>query len=400
MNTSNGPKSIRRQPTLADPSNAPFVADDERTPTDIQLALDANQLVDGTLAGIEQTFETETETGLGRERNSSEDTSGDERGQNPRLTLLHGGVKRTPSALGAPVSTTTQHRPHLFSPILGARHEEPALRYVAPPIGPALWSASAEWTDLTQRRTVGSDLPSGTWTTDWSLTYRHGDIKYESSVANVSARELLAADPIRENSWHRNKTARAGLRYMHSTDQLHAHESLFERKLLRVLDFHGATAVSSQPFTLTWDDGTGMRHHTPDFLADIDGQLTVINTRPAPLVKDTLLQDAQAIAAVCLSRGWDHALVVGYPLPAFTIIETVGAHADSLDHLGYTEVILDTLTENGPTTFDELCRTFESPVIARAILQRLIWQREVSVDLATMLEDTSLVALPGEEVRS
>lgn len=348
-------------------------------------------------------FEHLFETVLGSYSSEGHNADGTESdgGQIPRLTLLEGGVTHRPSVpVGVPVSTIQQSHPVQFSPLYqGVRHEPPAMRYKRPPAEPPLWSATADWNQLTHQRVITTELPTANWTSEWTLTYRHGKNTHTTTVASVSPGDLLAADPIRVNSWHKKKTSRAGLRYMNSTDELHAHESLFERKLLRVLDFDGATAVSSQPFTLTWHDGTRNRHHTPDFVADIDGQLTVINTRPEPLVKPRLVEDAQAIAALCASRGWNQALVVGYPLPAFTVIETVGAHANANDHLGYGENILETVSEEGPVPFGDLANRFDSPVLARAVIQRLIWQREVSVDLAMSLEDTTLVALPGQEVR-
>ena len=278
------------------------------------------------------------------------------------------------------------------------RHDQPLQRYQPEDTRPALWSAEAGWTDIARLHPVPArrNLPTG-WGRQWTITYRHGKTDHTEPVATVSAQDLIVSDPVRLNSWHPKKTSRAGLRYMHSTNRHHAHESLFERKLLGVLDFDGVTEVSSQPFTLTWHDGHRTRHHTPDFLALIDGQVVVINTRPAELVNDRLLDDASALGEACLSRGWDHALVVGYALPAYTTIETVEAHARDDDRLGYGDAITDLLRAHGPTKFDEVCRHFDGHLVARAILQRLIWERRVSIDLNRNLEDWTLVSLPDEE---
>ena len=278
------------------------------------------------------------------------------------------------------------------------RYDQPLKRYKPEHTLPPLWSATATWADLTTQDDVPErlDLPSG-WGSTWSFTYRHGSHDLTAPIASACTRDLLVADPVRVNSWHPNKTSRAGLRYMHSTDRHHAHESLFERKLLCVLDFHGVTEIASQPFTLTWHDGIRDRHHTPDFLALIDRQMVVINTRPAELVKGGLLEDATAIGEVCLSRGWGHALVVSYPLPAFTTVETVRVHANASDSLGYGDAIVELLDEFGPTKFATVCHQFDGHIVARAILQRLIWDRRVSIDLNRGLEDWTLVALPGQE---
>lgn len=346
-------------------------------------ALDASVGADATLHLVERVFD----------RTDGENTDAGERTQNRRLTLLQGGVKRRPFVRpGAPVSTT-------FPVVRDAlRHDEPLKRYKHEHSLPPLWSATATWADLTVQQEVPNrlDLPTG-WGDRWSLTYRHGSHDLTASIASVSARDLLVADPVRVNSCHPNKTSRAGLRYMHSTDRHHAHESLFERKLLSALDFHGVTDIASQPFTLTWHDGVRDRHHTPDFLAQIDGQMVVINTRPAELVKDRLLEDATAVAEMCFARGWGHALVVGYPLPAFTTVDTVRVHARAHDALGYGDDIVEFLDAFGPTEFATVCHQFEGHIVARAILQRLIWDRQVSIELNRPLEDWTLVALPGQE---
>lgn len=313
--------------------------------------------------------------------------------QKRHLTLLNGGVtSRSFDRPGAPVSTT-------FPVLRDVRqHDEPLRRYQREHTLPPLWSATATWTNLTHQHSVPGrrDMAAG-WGHKWTLTYRHGSDDLTASVATTSTRDLLSADPVRVNSWHPNKTARAGLRYLHSTERHHAHESLFERKLLCVLDFDGVEEVVSQPFTLTWYDGTRVRHHTPDFLALIHGDVVVINTRPAERLNQRLIEDASALAEVCLSRGWGHALVTGYPLPAFTTVETVEAHARDTDRLGVADAVHRLLTEAGPTQFSDICRHVEGHVVARAIVQRLVWDRRVSLDLNRNLEDSTLISLPGQE---
>ncbi|MDO3395458.1 hypothetical protein QWJ41_07015 [Nocardioides sp. SOB44] len=366
--------------------------------------LDSTSGPDATLTEIEHKFDDRSRADDPDRSDDSADTDSDQDPQNPRLTLLHGGVTRTLSvpAVGAPVSITSP------SPALRdtTRRHAPLSRYKAPPAGPPVWSADAGWHDLTIRRDVPPPSPALAaaltpgWTHRWLVTYRHGKNDYTASAASVGEADLFAGDPIRVNSWHKNKTARAGLRFMEATGRLHAHESLFERKLLCALDFHGASNIYSQPFTLTWHDGVRERNHTPDFLVVTDGNIVIVNTRPAHLVRDPLLDDCTAVGELAMSRGWDHALVVGYPTPAFTIIDTISAHSDTPDHLGYTDDILDFLDRRGPTPFADVCAALSSPIMGRAVLQRLIWERQVSIDLAVPLEDHSLVALPGREVRS
>jgi hypothetical protein len=254
------------------------------------------------------------------------------------------------------------------------------------------------WRDLTTQHPVEAmATPGRGWTSRWTVTYRHGSTEVTETVADVSPAELLSSDPIRTNTWHARTTTRSGLHFLASTGRLQAHESLFERDLLVVLDFDAVTAVASQPFTLTWHDGQRYRKHTPDFMIVADGAPTVVNCRPAALVKDRLLENCAAVAAVCLSRGWAQALVTGYPRPPFTVVSTVGATRNCDDPHGYGEDILERLAADGPSEFARLADAFPSPVIARAIVQRLIWDREVSVNLSRLLADDSTVALPGQE---
>jgi hypothetical protein len=58
--------------------------------------------------------------------------------------------------------------------------------------------------------------------------------------------------------------------------------------------------------------------------------------------------------------------------------------------------MLDLLAEAGPSRFGAVVAATETPVLARAVLQRLIWDREVTVDLARLLTDETLIALAPE----
>jgi hypothetical protein len=272
----------------------------------------------------------------------------------------------------------------------------PLLRYrphhdVAP-----MWSDEADWTDLTIQHDMSTTQPGAAgWGRRWTMTYRHGTHEATVPVADASPADLLMADPIRVNHWHPNRRSRPGLRFLHSTGRHHAHESLFERKLLLALDFADAVDVASQPFTLTWHDGTRWRHHTPDFMALVNNLPVVINTRPAELLNAAIMENSAALEEVCLANGWGHALVVGYPLPAMTTVETVEVHANAADRFGCSEQIVEYLFNWGPSSFLEVCQSMGSPVIARAILQRLIWDRRVRVDLNQPLNDASTVSLVG-----
>lgn len=309
-----------------------------------------------------------------------------------------------PPRLAAPDVALTQGRQagtatgtDLPAPPPGVRLLPPVLRY-QPPAPPPLWSANATWRDLATHHPVpDTGRPRGNWTSQWTVTYRHGEVEETETVANVAVADLLSSDPIRVNTWHARTTTRSGLHFVASTGRLQAHESLFERDLLILLDFDGVTAVSSQPFRLLWHDGERQRQHIPDFMVLADGLPTIVNCRPAALVSESLLENCAAIAEVCLARGWAHTLVTDYPRPPFTVISTVAATRNCDDPYGYGEDLVQLLADEGAIEFARLTDSLPAPAVARAVLQSLIWDREVSVDLSRLLSDDTLVSLPGRE---
>ncbi len=287
--------------------------------------------------------------------------------------------------------------------LLGVRLLPPVLRYDSDRDRPPLGAAAASWLDICETTTVHHDqahapaLDTG-WPDRWSVTYRNDEGEHTASVRDIDPVDLLDADPVRNSTWHAHSTARAGLHHMSRTGRSHWHESLFERDLLVTLDFtEGLNDVASQPFTLTWHDGHQWRKHTPDFAAVIDGEMWLINVRPAPLVKAQLLNNAAATRAVCALRGWQEAVVVGYAQPALTVLKTIGAAARTADPYALGDQMLDLLDEHGPSRFGDLVEASEVPVLARAVLQRLIWDREVSIDLNRVLSDETVVALAAPE---
>ncbi len=281
--------------------------------------------------------------------------------------------------------------------LLGVRLLPPVLRYDPDRDRPALDSAKASWLDICETTTAhhehARDLPTG-WPDRWSMTYSQAKNEHTVSVREVEPTDLLDADPIRNSTWHAHSRARAGLHFMASTERLHWHESLFERDLLVALDFdEGFNDAASQPFTLSWHDGTDWKTHTPDFAAVIHGEMWIINVRPASLLKPQLLANAAAVRAVCALRGWQETLVVGYEQPALTVLKTIGAARRTADPYSIGDQMLDMLADWGPSRFGDVVAASAAPVLARAVLQRLIWDREVTVDLNRLLTDETVVAL-------
>ena len=292
--------------------------------------------------------------------------------------------------------------PRFFDPaeveaMTGMRLLPAPLRYNPDRNRPALPSDATTWADLCEvthdHHGIRLNLNTG-WPDQWTVTYRQGAVEQSATVRNAVASSLLTSDPIRTSTWHRNMTARAGLHHMGATGRLHWHESLLERDLLVALDFDGGiTDVASQPFTLTWDEGGKPVQHTPDFLVVLDGQVWVFNVRPAERMSFALLRNAAALRAICRLRGWQEALVIGYVRPAFDVVSTLNAARKTHDVLDLSADMLDLLSERGPATFADVVGATTSPALARAVLQRLLWERDASTDLNRVLNDASLISL-------
>lgn len=296
--------------------------------------------------------------------------------------------------------TLQRATPAELEALLGVRLLPSVLRYDPDRDRLPLPSAQASWLDVCETTAAHHEhapvLTTG-WPDRWSITFSNDEGEQTVSVREAEPTDLIDADPVRNSTWHAHSTARAGLHHMSRTGRLHWHESLFERDLLVALDFdESLNDVASQPFTLTWHDGTAWKKHTPDFAAVIGGEMWIINVRPAALVKPQLFASAAAIRAVCALRGWQETVVVGYVQPPLTVLKTVGAARRTADPYSLGDRMLGLLDEWGPSRFGDLVAATEVPVLARAVLQRLIWDREVTVDLAHVLTDETLVDLAPE----
>jgi hypothetical protein len=253
-------------------------------------------------------------------------------------------------------------------------------------------SAEATWTDLCERQHVSAEHLDLTDFDQWTITYRPDRAtKLRVRAAHAVASHVLAGQPLLSGTWHRTATARAGLHYLTSMDRLQSYASWFERNTLMALDFARPTTVASQPFQLSWTSDGHTQKHIPDFAANIDGQVWVIDCRPAPRVDDKLLRDAAATARLCGLKGWRFALITGYRQPAHTTVTTLASTRQAADPQGYAKRMLDRLAD-GDAVWADLVNDCPAPAVARGVLQRLGWERAVSVDLSLHLDDDTVVS--------
>lgn len=232
------------------------------------------------------------------------------------------------------------------------------------------------------------------WPRRWSSTWRMGVGEVCWPIRDMAHVPVLSSRPMRGFTWRAKQGHRPGLEGMASTDRQHGFESLEEVRLLVALDFLGASEVLSQPFRLDFEHTGGQSWHVPDFLTVIDGGMWLLDVRPMELVKDedTLkFAAAREVAAAC---GWRYSVVAGWGLHVWSVLDHLSSRRrPSRDLLGMRDQLLTAIggREGRVMTFSELADATSVPSVGRANIVRLLWHRELGVDLGSPLRDNSLI---------
>ncbi|WP_331750113.1 TnsA-like heteromeric transposase endonuclease subunit (plasmid) [Streptomyces sp. NBC_01707] len=232
------------------------------------------------------------------------------------------------------------------------------------------------------------------WAGRWSSTWQVAAGKVCWPIRDMAHVSVLTSRPMRGFTWRAKQRHRPGLEVMASTGRAHGFESLEEMRLLVALDFLGASEVLSQPFRLDFDHAGGQSWHIPDFLAVIGGGMWLLDVRPMELVKgaDALkFAAAREVAAAC---GWRYSVVAGWRPHVWSVLDHLSSRRRPVrDLLGMRHQLLTAVggTEDRVMTFSALADATSVPSVGRANIVRLLWQRELGIDLGSPLRDTSLV---------
>ncbi|MEU3988967.1 hypothetical protein AB0F24_11380 [Streptomyces platensis] len=232
------------------------------------------------------------------------------------------------------------------------------------------------------------------WSRRWSSTWRVGAGEVCWPVRDMTYVPVLSSRPMRGFTWRAKQRHRPGLEVMVSTGRKHGFESLEEVRLLVALDFLRASEVLSQPFRLDFEHASGSSWHIPDFLAVIGGGMWLLDVRPIELVKDADALKFAAAREVAAACGWRYSVVAGWRPHVWSVLDQLSSRRrPARDLLGMRDQLLTAIggQEGRVMTFSGLADATSVPSVGRANIVRLLWQRELGVDLGSPLRDSSLI---------
>lgn len=260
-------------------------------------------------------------------------------------------------------------------------------------------SDTASWLDCVYYNEPALDLALATasgqdWADRWTITRLGADLKEKTTtVAGTSTRMFDDAESIRRMTNRYGQSNRTGIEFMQSTGREHAFESLAEQGVLRQIDMSQPFDVVTQPFWLSWHDGSKPRRHCPNFLVRERHGTTLVNVRPEGLMRDKDAEQFAALSAVAARLGWRHVVVVGLVRPhAINVDALSSARRPPHDPLGLQALMHKALAP-GPARFGDIVAGTVAPALARAVLMGMIWRGEAAIDLSVLLGDGSAVRL-------
>jgi hypothetical protein len=229
------------------------------------------------------------------------------------------------------------------------------------------------------------------WSSRWMATWKVAGEKVTCPVAGMGAFPVPGCGPVRHFTWATRQGHRPGLQSMAGTGRLHGFESHAEQCLLLALDFLGVREVVSQPHRMRFESVSGLREHTPDFLAVTGEGTWLLDVRPADRIGAGDRVKFAASAEAALSCGWRYGVVGGWQPHVMTTLDTLSAQRRPLsDPLGLAGALLATAA-GGPVRFADLVAATCYPAVARAFAIHLIWHRVLAIDLAEPFGDGALV---------
>lgn len=154
----------------------------------------------------------------------------------------------------------------------------------------AVAAAQVRATDLVwvEYRSADGEVRSGPWSSSWTTAF-------ESAL------------PWRGFSSYRGQSSFSGWWWSATTGAHVGFESWLERDQLMLLDLDpSVVGIVSQPFRLSWRDGTGARRrHVPDYFARLaDGSGLVLDVRADDRIEERDVAAFEVTRLACEQVGW------------------------------------------------------------------------------------------------
>lgn len=134
-----------------------------------------------------------------------------------------------------------------------------------------------------------------------------GGVPHEGGLPTLWCVAFEDVLPVRSFRWARGQGHNPGWWWSASSGRHVGYESWLERDHAMLLDFDPTVAVfSSQPFWLTWWDGSRRRRHAPDYFARrLNGTGVVIDVRAEERIEEKDMEAFAATRLACQSVGWE-----------------------------------------------------------------------------------------------
>ena len=209
-----------------------------------------------------------------------------------------------------------------------------------------------------------------------------GDVAFERCLP---AREIPhRQDQVHAPSWH----------YSSTTNRMVQAESYLEKVWMTLLDFDPqVVSYAAQPMLIEGRDQFGSWKAFPDlFVRRVDGSGTVMEVKDPSRIASTKVQLTAARVAACARlAGWGYELVGAPPgrQEAVNVLTLAAYRRRMLGVEEYRDRMLALAKD--PVALGDLIGFLGDEDVARAVALHLCWTRDLEVDLARPLEDSSLV---------
>jgi hypothetical protein len=203
--------------------------------------------------------------------------------------------------------------------------------------------------------------------------------------------------PVRPFRFEKGLRSFAGWWYFATTGTHVGFESWLERDHLMLMDFDPAVrAVSSQPFWLRWRDGDGRgRRHAPDFFARRqDGSGVVVDVRPDDRIPARDAETFAVTATACEAAGWEYRR-------SGELDPVLVANVRWLSRCRHSRCLVPEIAAVLLEAFAGGRALFEGAEAAGdrlrvlPVLFHLMWQRQLTADLAAGPLSAAAVVRPG-----